>query len=651
MTAFRSSPPHPAHYRPDIDGLRAVAVLSVVVFHAFPNLLNGGFIGVDIFFVISGYLISTIIFKDLESGSFSFSDFYFRRINRIFPALILVLFASYVFGWFALLADEYKQLGWHIFASSGFFSNIVLWNEAGYFDNSAEVKPLLHLWSLGIEEQFYIVWPLFLWLVWKRKFNLFVVTISAIAVSFYANVKGVEDDIIAAFYSPLTRFWELFCGSLLAWVVLYKQSAFASIRIKCDVCSTFDAYRRKIDVNGTKLPNVLAILGLLFLVYGFVRINTGLHFPGNWALLPVFGAMLIISAGSGAWVNRTVLSHKLTVWFGLISFPLYLWHWPLLSFARINEGDATSVNVRLVLIAFSIALAWLTYRIIEVPLRKGKPASRKIVVLVLLMAMLGYVGYNTYERDGLGFRFPKFVQELTTYKYNYRKSYRLGTCFLDPDKSYSEFVECKTETPSNGETVLLWGDSHAAHLYPGYKLRYGKEFNILQRTASFCPPILAVEIKDRIHCKAINDYVFSSLQENLPDRVVLAANWPTYDLSKLDQTIFELKRAGVKHIDIIGPVPQWRGGLPKQLYLHYKKDMHHVISERMSFGLDENFIKIDDVLRRKLAKLDVRYISAKDILCNEHGCLTMVGKTPTAWDYGHLTVVGSEFLVAQFPEF
>lgn len=222
---------HPK-YRPDIDGLRAVAVLSVVAFHAFPNWMKGGFMGVDVFFVISGFLISTIIFENLESDTFSFSEFYARRIKRIFPSLLLILIASYVFGWFILLADEYKQLGKHIAAGAGFISNFVLWNEAGYFDNSAETKPLLHLWSLGIEEQFYIVWPFIIWFAWRKKFNLLTLTIIVALVSFALNIKGVKQDLVATFYSPQTRFWELLSGSVLAWFALYKKDSFSNFKLR-----------------------------------------------------------------------------------------------------------------------------------------------------------------------------------------------------------------------------------------------------------------------------------------------------------------------------------------------------------------------------------------------------------------------------------
>jgi peptidoglycan/LPS O-acetylase OafA/YrhL len=214
---------HPK-YRADIDGLRAIAVLSVVCFHAFPNGIKVGFIGVDIFFVISGYLISIIIFENLERNSFSFAEFYSRRIKRIFPALLLVLIASYTFGWFALLADDYKQLGKHIASGASFVSNLVLWSESGYFDNAAEKKPLLHLWSLGIEEQFYIIWPLLLWVAWKRRFNLLLITVVVASISFTLNIWSVNSDSVATFYSPQTRFWELLIGSCLAYLTLFKQS-------------------------------------------------------------------------------------------------------------------------------------------------------------------------------------------------------------------------------------------------------------------------------------------------------------------------------------------------------------------------------------------------------------------------------------------
>jgi len=433
--------PHLSHpkYRPDIDGLRAIAVLAVVVFHAFPDWLKGGFIGVDVFFVISGYLISTIIYENLERGTFSFSEFYARRIKRIFPALILVLIACLSFGWFVLFADEYEQLGKHIGAGAGFISNIVLWNEAGYFDNTADTKPLLHLWSLGIEEQFYIIWPLLLWFSWKRKLNLLTITIIFALTSFTLNLMTITQNPVATFYSPLTRFWELLCGSLLAWVTLYKKNTFLNLRNKIN--SYLNGEKKGADSKA--VSNVLSIFGLLLLAYGFWRINKELSFPGQWALIPVIGTFLLITAGSKAFINRIILSNKVAVWFGLISFPLYLWHWPLLSFARIVEGDVPILNIRITAVVLSILLAWVTYKFVEHPIRIGKHSKVKVTVLVMLMAIVGYGGYYTYKRDGLSSRLDGLTYEKMPIK---RKDFNWATTSLAWYKGKSDW--------------LFLGDSH-----------------------------------------------------------------------------------------------------------------------------------------------------------------------------------------------
>ncbi len=398
--------PHLSHpkYRPDIDGLRAIAVLAVVAFHAFPTLIKGGFIGVDVFFVISGYLISTIIFENLDKGTFSFAEFYARRVRRIFPSLIVVLVACLAFGWTTLLTDEFKQLGKHTVAGTGFLSNFVLWNEAGYFDNTSETKPLLHLWSLGIEEQFYVVWPLLLWLAWKQKFNLLTITILVGGLSFFLNVHHVQQDATATFYSPQTRFWELLSGSLLAWFAVYKKGAYKNVFHKIDSLLGWVIYRENKQAAGATLSNVIAFGGVVLLGYGFWEINKDDSFPGVWALIPVAGASLIILAGAHAWINRTILSNKIVVWFGLISFPLYLWHWPLLTFARMMQVDAPSRNMRIAAVALAIALSWLTYWLVERPMRFGGREKAKLSVLIVMMAVVGYAGYNIYARNGLHFR-------------------------------------------------------------------------------------------------------------------------------------------------------------------------------------------------------------------------------------------------------
>lgn len=442
---------HPK-YRPDIDGLRALAVLAVVAFHAFPSGLKGGFIGVDIFFVISGYLISTIIFENLSASTFDFTEFYVRRIRRLFPALLLVLVACFAFGWFVLLPSEYKQLGKHIVAGGGFISNILLWNEAGYFDNASGTKPLIHLWSLGIEEQFYLFWPVFLWLAWKLKSYVLTLIISLATLSFLLNVLLVRQDLTAAFYLPLTRFWELLSGSLLAWVTLYRSGTLASLVHK---------------INTKTLSNVIALLGLLILVIGFWRIDETLRFPGTWALLPVVGTVLIIAAGSQAWVNRVVLSNKVAVWFGLISFPLYLWHWPLLTFTRIIQGDIPDRSIRIIMVLLAIVLAWLTYRFVERPMRFGKHGQTKVITLIVLMVGVIFIGYNTYRRDGLSFRNVVKINLTIDSGYAGDAGVNLAySCGIENDDVKNKFAVCATDTTKPLRFALI-GDSKAAALFEG----------------------------------------------------------------------------------------------------------------------------------------------------------------------------------------
>lgn len=460
---------HPK-YRPDIDGLRAIAVLSVVAFHAFPNWMRGGFIGVDIFFVISGFLISTIIFENLDRGTFSFFEFYARRIKRIFPALFLVLIACYVFGWFALLADEYKQLGKHIAAGAGFVSNFILWGEAGYFDNTAETKPLLHLWSLGIEEQFYIVWPLLLWFAWKQKFNLLTLTITVALVSFILNMKGVKHDLIATFYSPHTRFWELLCGSILAWFVLYKQNAFLNLRLYIDGWLAKIIYRDKTENDGSTLSNILSFIGLALLAYGFWKIDKNFSFPGKWALLPVLGSVLIILAGTKAWINRNILSNKIAVWFGLISFPLYLWHWPLLSFARIIESEMPNRTIRILVVLTSMMLAWITYRLVERPIRLGKYSNLKVFILVIFMVVVGLIGYKTYDSDGFKFRSAVKKTEANASMFTkpeLKESRENCQKLINHDDNGHCLVSPNSSIISDLDLVFL-GDSHSEALAIGY---------------------------------------------------------------------------------------------------------------------------------------------------------------------------------------
>jgi peptidoglycan/LPS O-acetylase OafA/YrhL len=395
---------HPSHtaYRHDIDGLRAVAVLAVIGFHAFPEWLRGGFIGVDIFFVISGFLISTIIFKGLEAQRFSFLDFYARRVRRIFPALIIVLIASLVMGWFVFLADEYKSLGRHVAGAAIFVSNFVLVKEAGYFDPAAITKPLLHLWSLGIEEQFYIGWPIALWLLWRLRKKKFALILFATALLFGWNLARVllRPESTATFYLPQARFWELLIGATLAYTALFPIKFFEEIKSKIGVFLSASPTPRTEHILG----NLKSFAGVTLIITSILILTQDHPFPGYWALMPTIGAALLISAGAQTFLNRNLLSHPWMVFIGTISYPLYLWHWPILSFAHVVVGDTPSPVTRAACIAAAFALAWLTYVAIEKPLRFGHYLRQKTSVLIVVMVAIGCAGYLTYRKNGLEFR-------------------------------------------------------------------------------------------------------------------------------------------------------------------------------------------------------------------------------------------------------
>lgn len=438
-------------YRPDIDGLRALAVLAVVIFHAFPSVLRGGFIGVDVFFVISGFLISGILLKGLHEDSFSFSQFYARRIKRIFPALMLVMAASLAFGWIALFPDELSALARHVIGGAGFVSNFQFWSETGYFDTAAETKPLLHLWSLGIEEQFYIFWPVLLLAGWRLRANLFVLTVVLALASFAINMKGIRLHASATFYSPASRAWELLLGAALPALAHRRGEALPLVR-----------YAR---------PNLLSAAGFALLGAGLAVITRDSPFPGWRALLPSVGALLIIGAGPGAWLNRTLLSNRCMVGIGLISYPLYLWHWPLLSFAQIVESSTPDASIRGAALALSLVLATLTYFLLERPLRRSH-MRRKVLLLSMLMVALAMAGLAIYARDGVPTRSAVV---------NNNANQKALVLVEDLDnaaackKRYgfdSLYEYCLIAQVNKDPTVALIGDSHAYHLVAGLTRYY-----------------------------------------------------------------------------------------------------------------------------------------------------------------------------------
>jgi peptidoglycan/LPS O-acetylase OafA/YrhL len=645
-------------YRPDIDGLRALAIIFVVIYHAFPTVATGGFTGVDVFFVISGFLISTIIYTQLDAGHFSFIEFYIRRIKRIFPALFLVLTFCFVFGWFNLLADEFQQLGKHIAGGAGFISNLMLWKESGYFDNASETKPLLHLWSLGVEEQFYFIWPIFLWFAWKKKINFLVLGCVVGLISFFANIYEVHygQNITSAFYLPVNRFWELMAGAILAYLKLNKKNVFKSLgryRFFNYAHNTLEKVTNEVLVE-----NVVSTSGVALLVLGALLITKDSSFPGYWGLLPVLGAVFLVGAGQRAWFNRFVLSSRPLVWIGLISFPLYLWHWPLLSFAHLMQGSMPSVEMRLITIVASVLLSAATYYLIERPIRSNKFNRTKALILVLLLTIIGYIGFNTYQRDGLTFRLnqirfrlPPLLQDLSL-KDPADSALNLSASKLDCSSGSNGDQEnpssnCLSATDLKKPAIFIWGDSYAAHLTIGYEERFEGSYRFARVALNGCPPIMDVELSNRKNCITVNRQVFERVLQERPARLVIAANWTDYDWSKIEGTLAHLKKAGYDNIDLVGPAPVWNDGL-----LKFLEDRDPNIPYRMKFGLNKDFLMIDSALESMAKRLGVHYISISKILCNQDGCITRFGETSDTLesiDAGHFTKYTSRYVVSHFP--
>ena len=600
-------------YRADIDGLRAVAVLLVVGYHAQFQLISGGFIGVDVFFVISGFLITRIILGQAQAGAFSPLEFYSRRVRRIFPALIVVLAVSYLTGWFVLLPDGFALLGRSTAAGVAFVSNLFQLSQAGYFAPNAAEDPLLHLWSLGIEEQFYIFWPPLLLLMFRSKRRGFWMAAVAVA-SFGVSLMIFFGYQEWSFYSPISRAWELLAGGIVAdRCIEHPQAPTRSFVLRA---------------------NLLASIGLAAIAGAAIALNSASPFPGAYALLPVLGAVLII-VSPGSAVNRILLSSRPMVLIGSISYPLYLWHWPVLVYLSImRNGNPNLLEVWAALIVAGV-LSWLTFRFVEIPLRR-KPDA--VPGLSFALLTVGVVGIATAVGSGFGFRFPAEIRDIALVPQRDNVGF-LDKCFLEAPGAR---LDANCIEQGDKPLLFVWGDSTAAALYPGLKKAQETiRLRLAHSSAPGCAPILA----GRVKCDAVNNLVFGWLKLSHPRIVLLHALWDrTDDLDKLQETIRQLKAINVARIVIMGAPPLWKRTLPHSLVNYYR--FRHVIADRISSGVSgaEGDAKMEAFSRAA----GVEYISAWHALCDPEGCLTRVGpaaKDVVATDIVHLSDAGSKFLV------
>jgi peptidoglycan/LPS O-acetylase OafA/YrhL len=623
------------HYRAEIDGLRALAVIPVILFHAGFEIFSGGFVGVDVFFVISGYLITSILLSEISQDKFSLINFYERRARRILPVLFFVMLLCLPLAWLILMPRDLKEFGHSLLAVSSFSSNILFWFESDYFDTAAELKPLLHTWSLAVEEQYYILFPLFLMFVWKLGKQkvialLSIIFIVSFLVACLAPIIINHPKIVSGnFYLLPSRGWELLIGAFAAFYLQNNPPA-----------------------NLKGLNQVLSLLGLLLIVFANFFFTKETPFPGVYALVPTVGAVLIILFANKGTLVHQLLSVKLFVGVGLISYSAYLWHQPIFAFINYSaEAHLSSLSMFGVCIVV-FPLAYLSWKYIETPLRNKQLFSRKYIftgsaVGCLLFMVIGLVIHNAD-----GFKGRLTAQQLSILEYQQyprAKIYRQGSCFILHSQEFEDFSgECESSIPD----LFLWGDSHAAALY--YGLRHVNP-NVTQYTASQCPPLLSIHIASRPNCKSINEKILLRVGELTPAKVVLHATWSSYGdgsvLGAIQNTLEAIHRVSPEsQIILIGGVPHWQPDLPTVLLrMGSQLDLSSVLQrENASVA---KVLWADNLLKSYVSTSShVTYLSLLSELCEVDRCISIVNEEkiePIAWDYAHLTKSGSIFVAKQ----
>ncbi|MDP8985379.1 MAG: acyltransferase [Pseudomonadota bacterium] len=608
-------------YRPDIDGLRAVAVLPVVAYHAGIHLVRGGFVGVDIFFVISGYLITQVLSSEIQSGRFSILRFYERRIRRILPALVVMLLATSLLGLMYCAPSELIDLSKSTIAAALSVSNIYFWLNAGYFDSPALAKPLLHTWSLAVEEQFYIVWPVFLILAhryFKRRVVLITVVIGLI--SFAASAIGAFNDPNSTFYLVHTRIWELALGGALALGAVPTRL-------------------------GAGIRNLLSAVGLVLIVGSVFMIDSSLPFPGILAVPPCLGAALIILAGGdGTTVVGETLSWRPLRVIGLISYSLYLWHWPLTVFQKnyaVLGGGVSERANKCLIIGVSMLMAFISWKFIEQPFRTGKfrPSEASLlrwaaigIGVVLVSGAVGWAG------AGFPGRFSSRELQIASYlRYDGAKLFRDGRCFLSGRADETRLAPECLLLDATRKNYLLLGDSHAAQLWSGLNSTF-TDINFLQATSSDCFPTVEHSLTESSRCtRIVDDVFFRFLTTNHVDRVVLVARWKTDLTDEVSSTLKWMKRRGIP-VTLVGPTVVYDLPYP-QLLINASRKNDPSLPDRY---WDRSLEALDHKMSMLSAEGGVEYISLLDLMCSKNSCTASDRDgMPLISDREHLTADGA----------
>jgi peptidoglycan/LPS O-acetylase OafA/YrhL len=643
-------------YRPDIDGLRAIAILPVVLYHAgFPSL-KGGFVGVDVFFVISGFLMASLILGEIERGTFTLAHFYERRIRRIFPALFAVIAASAVAAWILFMPIEFQYFSRSAIAAALFGSNILFWQESGYFDTAAQLKPLLHTWSLAVEEQFYIVFPLLLILLTRLGRRYLTWTLGGLlAVSFGLSVWQTEHSPIAGFYLLPSRFWELLLGALLALGLLPRPKS-------------------------PTQAQMYLLLGILLIGYAVASYGGETNFPGFAALVPCLGAALIIHSNAGNTPVGRLLSAPPLIFIGLISYSLYLWHWPLFVFTRYVVGGNLSLTEAGFVVFASLVLAALSWHFIERPFRgRSSPIGRKALFGAATTAVSATVVFGAFvsiER-GLPDRLSAAAELI------YMASYDMGrfanqNCSINVDGGGPSLSDvrsgklCGMGITGSDPSFLVWGDSHAGAMAPAIDLAAlrSHEYGLFTGRGS-CPPLLDFDFGEakRLRtnqCRKYNAAVLNLIARRRIPVVFMVALWPKYvhrgepsnegiyfDPSRpiplddwsvpfaqsLDHTLQEINRLGARVV-LVMDVPEIGYNVPEALAKAVTAGVPADIAPSWTSVLKRQSLA-RTVLESYGTKYGVTVIDPLRALCDDKRCYVERNGIVLYHDADHLTATGA----------
>jgi peptidoglycan/LPS O-acetylase OafA/YrhL len=624
-------------YREDIDGLRALAVLSVIGFHFEAPRVFGGFVGVDIFFVISGFLITGIIQAEMREATFSFAHFYERRVRRLLPALYAMIALSAIPAFHYLLISERLEFFRSAAAAVTFTSNFFFWLQTGYFDHAAVEKPLLHTWSLAVEEQFYLALPPMLWAAvrlsggkrWALPAALALIGGASLGLSIYLIAIGRSEN---AFFMSPPRAWEFLIGSAIA-------------------IEGFPVLQNRL------LQHVMRAIAVVLILFPVFSYQQGADFPGYRALLPCAGAALFIWSGSGI-PNRKrhPLSFLSVLRFcGQISYSLYLWHWPLFTFARLSKPSLTLDLVdKTILFALTVIISYLSWRFVEqpfrdrrlVPTRRAAFGTAAVASLILLAGSAGGLALVGTPSPG-----ERAAAKLDDYNsYDYRPLYRYGSCFAPAGGTFDD--ACLTIVA--GKTnVLLWGDSLAAHYFHGLRQAANAHPpNLLQATEPACMPTLNAAGQGTASCRGFAVQMLGFFADRKPDLVIMSADWLEYArpprfegmIADIRNTIARLNASGIRVV-LLGPAVQFRSRLPSMLARATLRD----VAARADDLVLPDIFTLDRMMQAALPKADgFSYVSVVDAICPERRCpLTIEGGIPLSWDHAHLTAEGSVYVMSR----